>query len=178
MSYDRRGKPTRATIPFGPWRLVVDQFTQSTGETSQTYMRVRALFVRDAPFRLRVTRRNPFHRLAEWLGIRSVEIGYSRVDRTLFVRSDRADVARQMLRGTSLGQALLSDPKQTLKVQPPGRGIRRQTGDKTGEVQVIKSGKSKDLSVLRSMVQIAMWTLQEMVRGRVAREVPVENATI
>jgi hypothetical protein len=177
VSVDKRGKAKRLHVPHGEWVIVTDIYTQSTGESSQTFTRVRALFVRSQPFTLRVTRRNPFHALGALFGYRAVPMGYNQLDRALFVRSDRRDVARSMLRGTSLGQALMRDPLK-LVVTRPGRRIRKVAGDSVGKVQLLKSGKVREVAVLRGMVQTCARTLDELRRLRVAQPDPVHDVAI
>jgi len=177
VSVDKRGKAKRLHVPHGEWVIVTDIYTQSTGESSQTFTRVRALFVRSRPFTLRVTKRNPFHAIGALFGYRAVAIGYDRVDRALFVRADRGDVARSMLRGTSLGQALIRDPLK-LVVTRPGRRIRKIADDSVGEVQLMKSGKVREVAVLRAMVQTCASTLDELRRLRVAHSDGVQGVAI
>ncbi|MDX1577319.1 MAG: hypothetical protein R3266_02500, partial [Gemmatimonadota bacterium] len=145
LELEKRGKPERLTARHGPWTLVADIHTVNAGETSTKYTRVRALFRRARPFSLRVTRRNPLHRLAPLVGLRGVRLGYDRADRALFIRSDRPGLARTALRGTSLGQALPGLIRRTtLRVTRPGRRIRRSSAEDLGEVQVLRRGIERD----------------------------------
>ena len=177
VELDRRGKPKRLEVPHREWAVVLDIYTQSNGQYSATYTRVRALFVREAPFSLRVTKRNPFHAIGALFGYRPIPIGYGRVDRALFVRSDRADVARSMLRGTSLGQSLLRDPIR-LVVTRPGKRIRKVAGETVGEVQLLTGGKARDVARLRGMIQMCTETLDELARLDLASEARVASVAI
>lgn len=174
---DRRGKPKWLLVPHRQWMVVVDTYTQSNGQSSSTYTRVRALFVRAAPFTLRVTRRNPFHAVGALFGYRPVPIGHARMDRTLFVRSARADIARSMLRGTALGQALLREPVK-LVVMRPGKRIHKVAGEAVGEVQLLKGGRVREVATLRALVQICTQTLDEIERLDMATEARVEGVSI
>jgi hypothetical protein len=175
VTLDKRGKAGRLLVPHGDWLVVTDIHTQSNGESSTTYTRVRALFHREVPFTLKAGKRNPLHRLGALFGYRSVPMNYSKLDQAFFVRSDRADLARGMLRGTALGQAMMRDPVRLL-VAAPGRRTRKIAGDTVGEVQLLKTGKIRDVAQLRAMVQICMETLDQLVRLRAASadEVDVE----
>jgi len=177
VELDRRERPRRLHVPHREWTVILDVYTQSNGQSSSTYTRVRALFVRAAPFSLRVTKRNPFHAIGALFGYRPTSIGYGQVDRALFVRSDRGDVARSMLRGTSLGQTLLRDPMR-LVVMRPGRRIRKMSGESVGEVQLVTGGKVRDVSKLRAMIQICTQTLDELERLDLATEAQVEGVAI
>lgn len=178
VALTKRGKPKRLCVPHGTWTIVTDIHTESHGESSSTYTRVRALFVRATSFRLRVTRRNPFHVFAPLVGFGGISTGHQRLDRTLFVRSDRPQIARAALRGTSLGQALLRDPKVKLVVTKPGRRIRKVAGDRVGEVQLRKSGKVREVATLRQLIETCAETLDELERRGVAREERVDEVEL
>lgn len=175
---DRRGRPQRLSVPHREWLVIVDIYVQSSGESTTTYTRVRSLFERfGTPFRLKVTKRYPFHGLARLVGVKPVAVGYDRVDRALWVRSDRPDVARSLLRGTSLGQSLIRSPVKLL-VTRPERRIRRAAGDAVGEVQLLKRGRVAEISTLREMIQICMETLDGLVRFAVATDAAVTEVAI
>lgn len=164
-------KAERLEVPHGEWLIVTDIHTQSTGEGTVTYTRVRALFQRAAPFRLSVTKRTPFHSIGALFGYRPVPMMYPQLDRALFIRADRADLARSLLRGTGLGQQLMRDPLK-LEVTRPERRIRRIAGDAVGEVRILKSGIRRDVSEVRSMVQACMQTLDGLARLGIAGGAP------
>lgn len=173
----KQREPKRLDVPHREWLVVADIHVQSHGEGSTTYTRVRALFVRTQPFRLTVTKRNPFHALGILVGFRPVPIGYGQLERALFVRSDRADLARAMLRGTGLGQDLMRYPLK-LTVTRPGRRIRKAAGDGIGEVQLLKTGKVHEVARLRMMIQTCMSTLDELDRLGVASSSAVEGVAL
>ncbi|MGH7542117.1 MAG: hypothetical protein ACRELC_14075 [Gemmatimonadota bacterium] len=178
VEHSEDGKPHRLIVPHRDWTLTLENYTVSTGSTSATYPRVRALFVREAPFSLRVTKRNPFHVLARLVGIREVQVSYGPLDRTLFVRSDDPTLARSILRGTDVGQALLVDPALRLDVTRPGQRIRKITGETIGEVRVQTGGKERDVTRLRSMLRLCADTLEQLARFGAAGEAPVERVSI
>ena len=158
--------------------MVLDTYVQSHGQSASTWTRVRALFPKREPFSLQVTPRTPFHRLARLVGYGGIDLGYQRADRILFVRSDRPDRARAMLRGTALGTLLLRDPKGKLLVTRPEKRIRKIAGDSVGEVRMLRGGRIVDLAALRSMVQIVMETLDQLAGLGVAGDAPVEEVEL
>lgn len=177
IELDKRGNPGRLLVPHGNWLVVTDIHTQSNGQNTTTYTRVRVLFNRKEPFTLRVTKRYPFHALGALVGYRAASMGYAQLDRALFVRSDRTDLARAMLRGTTLGQSLMRDPTK-LQVTKPGRRIRKIAGDTVGEVQVLKTGKVHEVAELRAIIQICMATVDELARLHIASPDSVEGVKL
>lgn len=173
-----KGKPRRLCLPHRSWTIVLDTYVVQSGSTSSTYTRVRALFVRARPFVLRVTKRRPFHALGRLVGYRGVDLSYGPLDRKLFVRSDDATLARSLLRGTSVGQALIEDPGCKLEVKRPGRRIRKGAGGSVGEVQVRTAGEVREVARLRATVGLCTGTLDELGRLGVAIVEPVEDVEI
>jgi hypothetical protein len=173
---DKKGRPERVTFRHINWDVVLDTYTVSTGNSSSTYTRVRALF-NGRPdgrnddrygdrgnFDLGITRRNPFHALAGLFRIREAPIGYGRFDRTFFVRSNGPGLAKSLLRGTNVGRLLLDDPKVKLVVKKPGKRIRKAAGEDVREVQLQVSGVVKDPRRIEHMLRLCMEVLDELVR--------------
>lgn len=173
-----KGKPHRLHVPHRRWQLVVDIYTVSTGQTSAIYTRLRSLFVRAARFELRVTKRNPLHALGELIGYRGVKLAYGPIDRTLFVRSDRPAIAKSLLRGTSVGQALQADPPNKLLVTRPGKRIRKKAGETLGELQLLVGGKVRDPTRLASLVRLCTDALDDLERLGVAADTAVEGVAL
>jgi hypothetical protein len=189
---DRKGRPERVTFRHVDWDVVLDTYTVSTGNSSSTYTRVRALFNGrpdgrnddrygdrygdQGHFDLAITRRNPFHALAWLFRIREAPIGYGRFDRTFFVRSNGPGLAKSLLRGTNVGRLLLDDPKLRLVVKKPGKRIRKAAGEEVREVQLQVSGVVKDPRRVEDMVRLCMEVLDELVRLGPAVEGPVAAA--
>lgn len=186
---DKEGRPERVTFRHGEWDIVLDTYTVSTGQSSSTYTRVRALFngrpnglndnrygdryAGEGHFELGVTRRNPFHSLAWLFRIREAPIGYGRFDRAFFVRSNGSGLAKSLLRGTNVGRLLLDDPRVRLMVKKPGKRIRKAAGEDVREIQLQVSGVVKDPDRLGNMVRLCTEVLDELVRLGPALEGPV-----
>ena len=175
---DRKGKPQQISFADGDWEIVLDTYTVSTGQSSATYTRVRALMNGQGDpgreeFELSVTRRNPFHGLARLFGIREVSIGYGRFDHTFFVRSNEPNHARSILRGTNIGHLLLANPSVKLEVKRPGKRIRKAAGEGTREIHLQTGGVVKDPRLLQDMLRLCSDLLQELLRLGVVREAPV-----
>ncbi|MDX1393344.1 MAG: hypothetical protein R3195_03090 [Gemmatimonadota bacterium] len=174
---DRKDRPRFLHIPHREWTLVTDTFTQSHGETSSTFTRTRALFHGRQPLKLTVTRRTPLHAIGRLVGYLPVPMGYQQLDRALFVRSDRPEIARAVLRGTALGQSMMRDPSRLMVTQAE-RKMRKTAGDGLSQVVVQRKGKIRDVAALRALVQTAALALDELERFGVAEDRPVVAASL
>ena len=67
-----RGPRVVADLP--PWQVTLDVYTESAGETSTTYTRLRAPFVNPSGFRFRIYRKSIFSDMGKFFGMQDVEI--------------------------------------------------------------------------------------------------------
>ena len=148
---------------------MLDRFIVSTGQTSQTFTRVHVLYGGAEDFRLKVRGRNPFHALAGLFGVRRVELGYGRFDRTFFVTGTDHVLSRSLLRGTTVGQMLLEDPKVRLEIKRPGKRIRKGAGEDVREIQLYVPGLVTDVTRLEALVRLCRETIDQLIQLGVAR---------
>ena len=71
----KRSSGDQIHLEHGPWKVVLDTYVVSNGQTTVTYTRAQALYVARDNFILRVTRRNIFTRIAELFGFYGLLVG-------------------------------------------------------------------------------------------------------
>jgi len=62
-----KGGP-KVMLKYKSWQIFLDTFTVSTGKSSTTFTRIRAVFVEDMPLAFKITKRNIFTRIAMLFG--------------------------------------------------------------------------------------------------------------
>src|SRR3954452_21245856 len=73
-----KGKKVQAHV--GPWTITLDTHTESSGESSVTYTRLRAPYVNPDGFRFTIYRRGFFTDLGKLLGMQDIEVGEPEFD--------------------------------------------------------------------------------------------------
>lgn len=68
-------KRAKVQIPCGPWTVTLDTYSESSGDDSTIYTRMRAPYVAKDGFRFTMYRKTVFSGLGELLGMRDVQVG-------------------------------------------------------------------------------------------------------
>ncbi len=76
----KRTSGDQVHLEHGPWKVILDTYVVSNGQTTVTYTRARSLYVARDDFTLRVTRRNIFTRIAELFGFYGILVGDQKLE--------------------------------------------------------------------------------------------------
>ena len=68
-------KGSKVQAHVGPWTVTLDTHTDSSGESSTTYTRMRAPYVNPEGFRFTIYRKGLFSELGKLLGMQDIEVG-------------------------------------------------------------------------------------------------------
>src|SRR4051812_21199842 len=79
-----KGKKVQAHV--GPWTITLDSHTESSGESSVTYTRIRAPYVNPEGFRFTIYRKGFFSELGKLLGMQDIEVGDPEFDEAFIVK--------------------------------------------------------------------------------------------
>src|SRR4051812_16896222 len=80
-------KGTEVRSRVGPWTVTLDTHTESGGEHSVTYTRMRAPYVNPEGFRFTIYRKGLFSGLGKLLGMQDVEVGDPEFDEAFIVKA-------------------------------------------------------------------------------------------
>lgn len=86
--------------------IVMDTYTVSTGQSSVTYTRVRAVFVGGAEFELKVFRTSILTKVANFFGKQSAKTGDNAFDETFTIRSQQQDFIDSIFDNDTLKEML------------------------------------------------------------------------
>lgn len=150
---DRKGKVEQVRFPHRSWTIVLDRYTVSTGSTSATYTRLRAVFEPKMPFRFRISRRNFFSGLGRYFGFQDVHTGRVVLDRDFIVRTDNESMLRSLLMDSRVGGRLEAQSSGTFRIaKVSGKPKPRPTGAK--ELRYETSGELTDPLRLGELVAL------------------------
>ncbi len=171
---NKRDKPARIDLPHEEWTLSLDTYVVSTGNSSQTFTRVRCPYAAASDFRCKVRKSHPFAFIGRLFGLRDLSMGRGEFDRRFLVYSDSEGQARSFLLGTRVEQLLLMEPKIRLDVKPLERKHRKRVGDGIRQVVVWTGGDVREGEKLAHMVDLCAAVVDQLARLGVAAEEPVE----
>ena len=164
----------RVLVKHGAWRIWLDTYVVSTGQTAVTYTRVRAYFLGLRDLRLVVRRRNALDRLVEALGFGSRPPVSRALNERYVVRGKPPGRVPSLFSGMGLGEEILAVPSLRLEIKRPSRKSRRRFGQDSGVVVCRTTGVVRDPERLASMLRVVREALDALRRVGEAddREVP------
>ena len=169
----KRSSGDEIHLEHGPWKVILDTYVVSTGQTTITYTRAQALYVAREDFTLRVTKRNFFTRIAELFGFYGLLVGDQELERKYKIRSSNDPRGRSLMMDRRLRELILAQPSLQLDIRRLSWGKRRKKGEGVRRVTVVTTGVIKDADRLANYVRVVAATLDQLVRIGVAHQEPV-----
>ncbi len=169
----KRSSGDEVHLEHGPWKVILDTYVESTGQTSVTYTRARALYVAKEDFTLRISRRNVFTRIAELFGFYGLLVGDQELERKYTIKSSSAPRGRSLMTDRGLRELIMVQPSLRLDIRRISWGKRRKRGDGVRTVTVQTTGVVTEPDQLASYVLLVAHTLDQLVRIGAAFEDPV-----
>lgn len=161
---NKKGKPRDVQVDDRDRLLVLDTYTVSTGQSSVTYTRVRALFHATSEFRFKLSSENVFTRFFARLGMQDIQIGWPALDRKYLIQSNDASAIKQLLLGSAVGGLLASAKPVGLSVKKATRKERKTLGAELSQLSAEVTGVEKDVERLKWMLTVVSETLDYLVR--------------
>lgn len=171
---DKRGRNVKEVrFPIGGRVLVLDTYTESTGQSSQTYTRVRGIYAPDranTEFRFRAYRRSVLSGLGKMLGMQDIEVGHPDVDPDWIIKGNSVGHIQSLM--------VLPDVVRSLGVLRSGRLENRKFKRKGApkglmEVRWLKTGVLRDREKLGAAVFLVAAVLEHLERMGVAMQEPL-----
>lgn len=95
---DRKGRKLKEVrFDIGGWKVVLDTTVESTGESSQSYTRLRGLYTEKQEFRFRAYTKSVFSGLGKALGMQDIEVGHPKVDDRWIIKADSVGRIRSLM---------------------------------------------------------------------------------
>jgi len=168
---DRRKRVKSVSFPAGVWTIVLDNYTQSHGNSSQTYTRVRAICFGKDEFRLRMGRRTFLSGLADWFGRKRVHAGHPEIEAKWIVKSNSDGRAQSLLMLPAVVHGLHTVRSASVRFEPC-RGRRAVPG--THAVTIAMSGSVSEAARIEGALDLCAAMVDHLVRMGCARREPVQ----
>jgi hypothetical protein len=157
-------KGARVVADVPPWRVVLDTYTVSNGETSTTYTRLRAPFVNADGFRFTIYRKSIFTALGKMLGMQDIEVGYPEFDDAFVIKGNSESKLRQLFASARLRQLLAAQPSVYFTVKDDEGTFRKKFPEGVDELYFQVGGVVKDIDRLKLLYELFAETLEELCR--------------
>ena len=152
----------------GPWSIVLDTYTESSGENHTTYTRMRAAFLAPVGFRFTIYRKGPFSGLGKMLGMQDIEIGDPEFDEAFIIQSNDEGGIRELLSDPTLRRFIQAQPRIQLAIKDNEGWPGTKFPEDVDELQFLAHGFIKDVKQLKALFELFTVTLEQLCRIRAA----------
>ena len=145
----------------GDWIVTLDTYTQSTGQTHQTYSRLRAPYFNPEGFRFEIYRSSIFTEVGKALGMKDIEVGHPRFDGDFVIKGTDPQRVRRLFDNAKIRR--LIDAQRRIRLSVKGHdGWLGKFPPGVDELHFQSAGVIKDLAQLRSLFDLFTEVLQQV----------------
>ena len=143
------------------WSITLDIYTQSTGNSHQTYTRIRAPFFNPESFRFEIYRAGLFSELGKALGTQDIEVGHARFDRDFVIKGNAPRRVRRLFDNEKIRHLIDAQPRIRLSVKGHEGWLSKFPAG-VDELHFLAVGTIKDLAQLRKLFDLFAEVLQQV----------------
>ncbi|MGD8276627.1 MAG: hypothetical protein PVH00_01315 [Gemmatimonadota bacterium] len=171
---DRKGRVKQVRFRLDTFELVLDSYTVSTGNSSQTYTRIRSLFNVREEFRFRMYRASLFSELGKFFGMQDIEVGHPKLDPDFVIKADSPGKIQSMLLQSDIADALMTLGTGRFESRP----FKRRGVDTTNvrELRYALPGVLREAAKLDALIDLMEESLEHLVRNGSAWTEPPDVA--
>jgi hypothetical protein len=155
-------KGDKVQVHHGQWTITLDTYSESSGDSSYTYTRIRAPFVNKDGFRFTIYRKSIFSGLGKLLGMQDVEVGYPEFDEAFIIKGNDEAKLRALFANERIRQLIEMQPHIYLTVKDDEGWFQTQFPNGVDELYFRVGGVIKDLDRLKSLYYLFAETLNQL----------------
>ena len=159
---------------LAPWTVALDTDTESSGESSVTYTRVRAPCVNPHGFRFTVYRKGFLSEFGKPLGMQDIEVGDPDFDEAFIVQGNDEARVRTFLLDPKLRALIRSRPEIQLSIKDCEGWFGPRFPEDVDELHFLVVGVIEDVERLKALFELFSVALERLCRiGSCREESPV-----
>ncbi len=164
-SFEERGffRGNKVVAPVGGhWTATLDIYTVSTGESSQTYTRLRVPYYNPSAFRFRLYRASFFTPLGKMLGMRAIPTGDGAFDEDFVLKSRDEVRARALFAPAAIRSMVRSQPRIRLEAKGDECWFGTRFPPNVNELRFTAAGVMKDPDVVEALFPLFAAVLRRL----------------
>ncbi|QDU78527.1 hypothetical protein Pla110_02310 [Polystyrenella longa] len=167
-------RPAVLTQEHRHWKLTLDTYTQSSGNTSISYTRLRVPFLNPQDFRFRVYTASIFTRLGELLGMQNINVGDPGFDQKMVVKGDRINVIREVLNHPDIQAKFLMFSWIEFRIDVEKGFFSSKFPEGATQLKFTLKGVLRDQERIKNLFLLAIMLIEQMVKLRHITPAPVQ----
>ena len=166
-----KGKKVQSHV--GPWTVTLDTYTDSSGESSTTYTRMRAPYINPEGFRFTIYRKGLFSGLGKLLGMQDIEVGDLEFDEAFIIKGNDESKVYALFANPKIRQMIQAQPKIRLEVKDSEGWFGPRFPEDVDELHFLAVGVIKDIERLKALFDLFAAVLDQLCRiGSAYKQVP------
>lgn len=147
-------KDSKVRLRYRQWTFTLDLQTESSGENSVIYTRLRAPYMNRGGFRFTIYRKGFFSNLGKLLGMQDIEIGEAAFDEAFIIKGTDENPLRSLLADRRIRQLIERQPTIHLTVRDNEGWFKRKFPEDVDELCFQVPGILTDLDQLKSLFDL------------------------
>jgi len=157
-------KGGKVQAQVGPWTITLDTHTESSGESSVTYTRMRAPYVNPEGFRFTIYRKGFFSDLGKLLGMQDIEVGDPEFDEAFIIQGNDEPRVMTLFSDPEIRRLIGAQPKIKLKVKDSKGWFGPRFPKNVDELHFQVVGVIKDVERLKALFELFAAVLDRLCR--------------
>ncbi len=154
----------KVQVHVGPWTVTLDTHTESSGESSVTYTRMRAPYVNPEGFRFTIYRKNLFSDLAKLMGMQDIEVGDPEFDEAFIIKGNDESRVVSLFSNSKIRQMTQDQPQIRLEVKDSEGWFGPKFPENVDELQFQVVGVIKDVERLKALFDLFAAVLDQLCK--------------
>jgi hypothetical protein len=166
-------KDSKVQAHVGPWTVTFDTYTDSSGESSTTYTRMRAAYVNAEGFRFTIYRKSVLTNLGKLLGMQDVEVGDPQFDEAFVIKGNNENRLRMLFSDPKIRQMIQAQPHIRLEVKDNEGWFGPKFPENVDELYFQEIGVIKDVDRLKGLFDLFAAVLDQLCKiGSAYKQAP------
>lgn len=158
----------------GEWEIILDTYTQSNGESSTTYTRMRAPFVNKDNLHFRIFPKHIFSGIGKFFGAQDIEIGDPYFDEKYIIKGNSEERLRELLQDSRLKEYIDLQPRISFYIEKKTGFFTKKYPTGVDVLCFQCTGVIKDVDRLKALFLLFAHTLHLLCRMDSAYENTIE----
>lgn len=163
-------KGNKIEARFENWTITIDTYTQSSGNTSQTYTRLRAPYKELQKLDFKVYKSGIFSGIGKALGMQDVIIGDSEFDENFIIKGSDDDKLKELLQLDKIRELISIESKIRIETKREKSLFSSKLPEDVNQLYFIGGGVIKDKERLTNIYFLAAFILKQLSQIGVAAQ--------
>ncbi len=146
------------------WTITLDTYTESHGESSFTYTRMRAPYINREGFQFTIYRKGIFSGLGKLLGMQDIEVGDPDFDEEFIIKGNDEFKVRDLCANPQIRQMIKAQPEIHLELRGNAYWFGHRLPDSADVLHSQVVGAIKDIERLKSLFDLFAAVLEQLCR--------------